>query len=633
MTEDLINRKLSAILSADAKEYSRLMRSDEEATVRTLTLYRSVITELVSNYQGRVVDSPGDNVLAEFASVVHAVQCGFDIQASLQAENAKLSEDRKMEFRIGINLGDVIQDGRRIYGDGVNVAARMESLAEPGGLCVSGSAYDQIENKFAFGCEYLGEQVVKNISTPMRVYRLTRDETVQGCIIRTPVRKSSNRLILSAVLGLLILSVGSFFAWNIYQYRANELIEPASVDQMAYPLPEKPSIAVLSFSNIGDDPDIDYFINGFSDTLITALSKMPGIFVIARSSTSVYKDKSIKINKISEELGIQYVINGSIQKSGEKLRVTVKMIDALTGYHVWSDQYSRSLKNIFEIQDDIVLSIIKSVGSKYNEIIESVTAEAAGTKNLDAYLRNLMSLYLYESNFSRDNFNEIIHLAEEAIVLDQNFLNPYIRIVYSKARAARYGFTETPDMLRDQALDMAQIAVKLKANSARAHGALGRAYYELKQYEKSITEYKKVLELDPNEPTGYDIGWALCYSGRASEAFPYFMESRRLNPKSIIPLLGLSLVNLITGNYENAIPFLIDGIDVNPNFLRLYLDLAACYAAMGLEEEAKKAAKKVMELNPAFSIDNYIYRGLPVTDLNTIKSYVDALKKIPFPQF
>ena len=214
---------------------------------------------------------------------------------------------------------------------------------------------------------------------------------VRGVQLEHKVRKSSNRLILAVVIGLLILSVGSFFAWTIYQRQAIESIEPASVDQMAYPLPEKPSIAVLSFSNISDDPEIDYFINGFSDTLITALSKMPGIFVIARSSTSVYKGKSITINKISEELGIQYVIDGSIQKSGERLRVTVKMIDALTGYHVWSDQYSRNLKDIFAIQDDIVLSIVKSVGSKYNEIIESVTVEAAGTKNLDAYLKNLMS--------------------------------------------------------------------------------------------------------------------------------------------------------------------------------------------------------------------------------------------------
>ena len=273
------------------------------------------------------------------------------------------------------------------------------------------------------------------------------------------------------------------------------------------------------------------------------------------------------------------------------------------------------------------------MSGKYDKILESAPVEAAGTKNLNAYLKNLMSLYLYESNFSRENFSEIIRLAEEALVFDPNFLNPYIVIVYAKARAARYGFTENPDKLREQALDIAQKAVTLHNYSAQAHGALGRAYYELKQYDKSIAEYKKVVELDPNEPKGYDIGWALCYSGRAQEAVPYFEEYKRLNPKSIIPQLGLSLVNMIMGNYEKAIPYLMDGIDENPNFLRLHLDLAACYAALEREEEASVAAKQVLKINPAFSIDNYINRGLPVSDLKAIKNYVDALRKIPFPEF
>jgi adenylate cyclase len=221
MTPNIVTRKLRAILSADAKDYSRLMRSDEEATVNTLTHYRSMIIELVSKYQGRVVDSPGDNILAEFSSVVHAVQCGFEIQDSLQTENAELSEDRRMEFRIGINLGDVIQEGERIYGDGVNVAARMESLAEPGGICISGSAYDQVEHKFAFGCEHIGEQTVKNISTPIRAYRLARDETGQGCTISPQVKKLSHRILYAVVFGLLILFAGGFFTWTIYRHQAN----------------------------------------------------------------------------------------------------------------------------------------------------------------------------------------------------------------------------------------------------------------------------------------------------------------------------------------------------------------------------------------------------------------------------
>ena len=233
MDQKGFNRKLSAILSADVKGYSRLMRSDEEATVRTLTKYRSAITKLVLKYQGRVVDSPGDNILAEFASVVHAVQCGFEIQNSLQTENAELPEDRRMEFRIGINLGDVIQEGERIYGDGVNVAARMESLAEPGGICVSGSAYDQIENKVASGCEYLGEQTVKNISTPIRVYRLKNDETKNDCTIQNQNRKQSNRFLFAAVLVILILIAGGFFTWEIY-LNSYKSLKPVSVEPTDY---------------------------------------------------------------------------------------------------------------------------------------------------------------------------------------------------------------------------------------------------------------------------------------------------------------------------------------------------------------------------------------------------------------
>ena len=253
MEQKGFNRKLSAILSADVKGYSRLMRSDEEATVRTLTKYRSLITKLVLKYQGRVVDSPGDNLLTEFASVVHAVQCGFDIQASLKAENAKLSEDRRMEFRIGINLGVVIQDGKRIYGDGVNVAARMESLAEAGGICVSGSAYDQIENKFAFGCEYLGEQTVRNISTPIRAYRLSSNETDKVCTVRTQVRRSSTRRWMEMSIVVLVMVIGGAGIWY---YQARPEFEPASVNRMAYPLPEKPSIAVLPFENYSDDAKV-----------------------------------------------------------------------------------------------------------------------------------------------------------------------------------------------------------------------------------------------------------------------------------------------------------------------------------------------------------------------------------------
>ena len=628
MVENNIQRKLKVIFSADVKGYSKLMGDDDEHTVSTITTYREIISALIEKGHGRVIDAPGDNILAEFDSSLDAVQSAIAIQNVLKVENEKLPDNRRMEFRIGINLGDIIHKDDRIYGDGVNIAARIEGLADPGGICISRGVYEQVDGKLEIGFVDRGQHSVKNIKKPVNIFKVLLNPKDTSKFVGVSKKKALTRRSLMMALTALIVIIGGTSVWY-YHLRTD--FEPASVNNMAYPLSDKPSIAVLSFYNTTDDSELDYFTNGFTDTLVTALSKMPGIILIARSSTSVYKGESVKIKKVAEELGVHYVIDGSIHKSGDRIRVTVRMIDVLAGYHAWSDQYKRSIKDIFTIQDDIVLNIIKSIGGKFDRVIGSAPLEVAGTNNLDAYLKNLKALYLYETNFSRENFVSIIRLAEEALIFDPNYLNPHITIVYAKARAARYGFTENPDKLRYQALDLARKAVELRNDSARAHGAQARAYYELKQYDESIAEYKKVLELDPNEPTGYDIGWALCYSGRAGEAFPYFEKSRRLNPKSIIPLLGLSLVNLITGYYEKAIPFLLDGIEINPNFLRLHLDLAACFAALGKVDEAIEAASQVQKLNPAFSVDDYINKGLPVTNLVALQNYVNALKKIPFP--
>jgi adenylate cyclase len=347
MEPKVYDRKMSAILSADVKGYSRLMRSDEPATVHTLTQYRAIIAERIANYQGRVVDSPGDNVLAEFGSVVHAVQCGFDIQQSLQSKNAMLPEERRMAFRIGINLGDVLQDGERIYGDGVNVAARIQSLAEAGGICVSGSAYDQIENKFAFGCEFLGKRTVKNISTPIRVYRLSNDDAGRGCAVGAGIKKLSNRLIVATLFGLLIISVAGFLGWKGYRRAASGQFESASVDNMAYPLPDKPSIAVLPFMNLSGSENDSLIAKALTEDVINALSRVPELFVIANASSSTYEGKTRKIGQVSEELGVRYILDGSVQRSKDRLRFTVQLADALAGHQIWADRFDRTPEDLF----------------------------------------------------------------------------------------------------------------------------------------------------------------------------------------------------------------------------------------------------------------------------------------------
>jgi len=312
MTTQEVKRKLTAILSADVKGYSRLMGEDEEATVRTLNVYKEVMTNLIQQHRGRVVDASGDNVLAEFGSVVDAVRCAVEIQKELKARNAELPENRRMEFRIGVNLGDVIEDGEQILGDGVNIAARLESLSDAGGICISGTAFDHVRNKLDLGYEYLGEQTVKNIALPVRVYKVLIEPEAAGKVIGE--KKAKPRQLQMATMGLVIgviAVVAVFVIWKFYIPSAPQP-EVASKDKMAFPLPDKPSIAVLPFTNMSGDPKQEYFSDGLTEQIITSLSKFQRLFVIARNSTFVYKGKPVKVQKVAEDLGVRYVLEGSV---------------------------------------------------------------------------------------------------------------------------------------------------------------------------------------------------------------------------------------------------------------------------------------------------------------------------------
>ena len=362
MTTEDVKRKLSAILSADVQGYSRLMGDDERATVETITAYRRIMTDLIQGHHGRVVDAKGDNVLAEFSSVVDAIQCAVEIQKELEVKNADLPEHRRMAFRIGVNLGDVIEKGDTIYGDGVNIAARLESLAEGGGICISGTAFDQVGKKLPLGYKYLGEQTVKNIEKPIRAYKVLVEPEAVGKVIGEKPRLKMWHW--TAIFGLMVLIVvvGALALWEFY---VRPDVAPASVEKMAYPLPDKPSIAVLPFDNMSKDPDQDYFSDGITEEIITALAKVPDLFVIARNSTFTYKGKPVKIQQVAEELGVQYVLEGSVRKSEDRIRVTAQLIDALDGKHLWAERYDRPLKDIFAVQDEITFKILACITPQY----------------------------------------------------------------------------------------------------------------------------------------------------------------------------------------------------------------------------------------------------------------------------
>jgi len=385
MAEEGFKRKLAAILSADVEGYSRLMDDDEEATVRTITSYRSAITDLVQQYRGRVVDSPGDNILADFTSVVDAVNCAVEIQRDLAERNTELAYNRKMQFRIGVNLGDVIEEDGRIYGDGVNIAARVESLSEAGGICISGRAHDQVENKLGLEYEDLGKHEIKNISRPIQVYRVL---SYPGAAAHRVVQAKESlgrkwRIISFSVTAIVIVAV-ALGTWQFYMRRPS--VEPASVEKMAFPLPEKPSIAVLPFDNMSDDPKQEYFSDGITEEIISALSKTDQLFVIARNSTFTYKGKPVKVKQVAEELGVRYVLEGSVRKSEDQVRITAQLIDATTGHHLWAERYDRDLKDIFALQDEITMKIITALQVELTDG-EQMRIWAKKSKRLDVLLK------------------------------------------------------------------------------------------------------------------------------------------------------------------------------------------------------------------------------------------------------
>jgi TolB-like protein/class 3 adenylate cyclase len=360
-TEDY-RRKLSAVFSADVKGYSRLMGQDELTTIRTLNAYREVMTDLIQTHRGRVVDATGDNLLAEFASVVDAVDCAVEVQRKLAERNQEIPDDRKMHFRIGINLGDVVEEEGRIYGDGVNIAARVESLAEAGGVCISGTAYDQVENKLNVEFEYLGEHTVKNISKPVRVYRVL---SVPGASAHRVVKAKiavekiwrKYALISVAIIFVGLVAILIFYA----SPRPASPEREASAQTAPLAFSSKPSIAVLPFVNMSKDPEQEFFADGMTEDLITDLSKFPDLAVLARNSAFQYKGKMVKPEQVGQELGVRYVMEGSVRKSDDKVRINAQLVDATNGMHLWAERYDRELEDIFAVQDEIARKIVTAL--------------------------------------------------------------------------------------------------------------------------------------------------------------------------------------------------------------------------------------------------------------------------------
>jgi adenylate cyclase len=554
------------------------MGEDELANVRTLEAYREIITEAIRNYRGRVVDSPGDNVLAEFASVVDAVESAVEIQKKLKAKNAELPENRRMEFRIGINLGDVIEEGERIYGDGVNIAARIEGLAGAGEICISGTAFDQVESKLGLEFEYLGEQSVKNIKKPVRVYRAQMESVVSDVETRQEL-----------------------------------------------PLPDKPSIAVLPFVNMSGDPEQEYFSDGMSEDIIAALSRVPEMFVIARNSTFTYKGKPVNVQQVSRELGVRYVLEGSVRKAGDRVRITAQLIDATTGHHLWAERYDRDLKDIFAIQDEITLKILKALQVKLIDG-EQARLYAKGTENIDAYLK-MGQARSYLNRFNRGSNLLARQICEEIIAFDPKWELPYSVLGWTYWMDVRLGWSDSPEESVQEAFQLAQKSISMN-ESSMAHGLLGFLYTQTHQHEKAKEESEKSIALDPNSADAH-AGCAntLIFAGEPEKAISLIEKALRLNP---FPpswyFVSLGSCYRMLARFEEAIQAYKKAIYIEPTNLFARLYLGATYALDGQEMKARAQAEEVLRIDPSFSVE-YLAKTLPFKDDAQTWQVVDALRK------
>lgn len=584
-----VERRLAAIFSADVAGYSRLMGADEVATVRTLTTYREVMSAFIQQHRGRVVDSPGDNILAEFSSVVDALQCAVEIQRELRVRNAELPPPRRMEFRIGINLGDVIVEGERIYGDGVNIAARLESLAEAGGICISGTVYDQVENKLALTYESLGEQAVKNIAKPVRAYR------IKGA------------------------------AKPLASFPPSRKEEPVAFETPVFSLPDKPSIAVLPFVNMSSDPEQEYFSDGITEDIITDLSKLSGLFVISRNSVLAYKGKAIKPAQVSTDLGVRYVLEGSIRKVGPRVRITAQLIDATTGYHLWAERYDRNLEDIFALQDEVTKKIVDALEIKLTEGEQHRLGRPLTTnvEAYDCYLRGL-DFHLRSTQAANRTAQQLF---TRAIALDPQFATAHACLGWVYFEQWTVGWSHDPQTL-EYACSAARKAIAANPLLSDGHRLLGIVYLWKKQHDLAAAEMERALALDPNRADTYSAFADVCnFSGKPENSPGLVEKAMRLNPQ--YPnwyLWDLGHAYYLLRQYEEAIAVFKRALTRNPDFIPAHGFLSIIYGETGLLEEARTAGETLQKLGPEFSLA-ILQQRLPYKDPAVLERVLSAARK------
>ncbi len=551
-----MERRLAAIFAADVAGYSRLIGADEEGTLARLKAHRrELIDPTIAEHQGRIVKTTGDGVLAEFASPVKAVRCAIDVQYGMAERNAGVPEGQRIEFRIGINLGDVVvEDDGDIYGDGVNVAARLENIAEPGAVYISRTVRDFVDGTPELVLEDLGERELKNIARLVQVFRIAPPQAVGAAQAGPPA------------------------------------------------VPHKPSIAVLPFTNMSGDAEQEYFSDGISEDLITDLSKISGLFIIARNSTFAYKGRSVKVQEIGRDLGVRFVLEGSIRKAGNRVRITAQLIDAGSGGHLWAERFDRELTDIFATQDEVVEKIVAALAVNLTQG-EAQRLRRRGTASVEAYETWLRGRELL-SRSTREAIAQAKAMYRRAIEMDPNFAAPHAGLSLATISDYVSDWAADPEEALDEAERWARRALELDDQEPVSHMALGNVMLWRRNHDGALAEFGRMIALDPNFAQGHSAtGLALMYAGRAAEALEAFAIAKRLDPHSpSIVLHFVAQANFSLGRYEAAAEHLLERIARTPATDSSRMLLAACYGHRGRVDEARAAWAGLMKVNPDFSL-------------------------------
>ena len=559
MSGERLQRRLAAILAADVAGYSRLIGADEEGTLNRLRAIRAeVVDPSIAQCRGRIVKTTGDGLLVEFASVVDAVRYATEIQKAMAAGNAQVAAEKRIEFRMGINVGDVVVEDEDIFGDGVNVAARLESLAEPGGICVSARVQEDVAGRLDLTFEDLGEQSLKNIARPVRVYRV-RPTTTERNPTGSPVE-----------------------------------IAPTLA------LPDKPSIAVLPFANMSGDPEQDYFADGMVEEIITALSRIRWLFVIARNSSFTYKGHSVDVKQIGRELGVRYVLEGSVRKAGQRVRITAQLIDALTGTHLWADRFDGSLEDVFELQDKVAISVAGVIEPTLQaaEIRRSSTRPTSDLTAYDFYLRALP----HQFSFASDRNTLVFDLLGQAIDRDPRYGPALAVAAFLRAQLDVNGWTDDRDANRRTAIDLARRALLVAPDDPEvlAPSAFVLAWYG-EDIDVAIGLVDRCLDLNPSFARGWYWSAVLrLFAGQPDLSIKHFEASLRLSPRDRFgsPLTGIGIALFFSGRFDEALAKLRMAVEQLPTFALPHQFLASCLAHLGRLQEARETVERLRTLTP-----------------------------------